>query len=93
MGKVNIKINLYKITQTLQYLKRKKNIYKCNQNTNTKKNQIWALNNLDFNKICSQLQKKKNWIITWEVHPKIDYNCGKEKKMSKCQKGIFEIAI
>lgn len=37
MGKVNIKINLYKITQTLQYLKRKKNIYKCNQNTNTKK--------------------------------------------------------
>lgn len=37
MGKVNIKINLYIITQTLQYLKRKKNIYKCNQNTNTKK--------------------------------------------------------
>lgn len=82
MGKVNMKINLYKITQTLQYLKRKKKYINVTKTLTLKKSDL-SIEQFGFQQDLQSITKKKNWIITWEVHPKIDYNCGKENKMSK----------
>lgn len=58
MGKVNMKINLYKITQTLQYLKRKKNIYNVTKTLTLKKSDL-SIEQFGFQQDLQSITKKK----------------------------------
>lgn len=58
MGKVNMKINLYKISQTLQYLKRKNKYINVTKTLTLKKSDL-SIEQFGFQQDLQSITKKK----------------------------------
>lgn len=58
MGKVNMKINLYKISQTLQYLKRKNKYINVTKTLTLKKSEL-SIEQFGFQQDLQSITKKK----------------------------------